>query len=76
MNLPSDLKPVYLADYEGYEDGPVIVKIEITEVLDYPEGEDLTEYLGTLLSDAFGSAGFNIVVANTAEAAQESRGVH
>lgn len=46
-----ELQPVYIVDGESDPNSPIIVKAEITVIV-HDGGEDLSEYLGTLLSDA------------------------
>jgi hypothetical protein len=68
----NDLEPVFIVDGEEDPDNPLIVKVEIAEVINVPKGmtdEALKSYLGNLLADA--CCDFNMAFTKTKEAADE-----
>jgi hypothetical protein len=64
-----ELNPAYIVDWEDDPNKPIVLKIEITEVVE-PGGlnhEGLQGYVGELLADA--CSGYNMTVAKTKDAA-------
>lgn len=79
-DLPSDqafekLPPVYLADYEEDAENPVVIVVEVTEVIAKPKGFVMEGYLGELLADLTSAAGFNMKIGKTKESVMETPGV-
>lgn len=64
-------EPVYIVDAEADTNDPVVVKVEVTQVLRDGGNVD-PEYLGHLLSDLNAVFGGNMEFAKTEEAALEA----